>query len=136
LLTHQPPSWFAERAKQDLYGEIARPGRFAVHLFGHNHEPATRSYSQGGAEHRNEWLGCSLFGLEEWGEGTKKKRLHGYAAGRIELAGDNGFLRQWPRQAVPHQAGHLHMVPDPHSTLQEDEGTRPEIIRLHLWFAS
>jgi hypothetical protein len=131
LLTHQPPHWLTPESRRDLYGEVARPGRFAAHLFGHMHEPSVRTLAQGGADARREWQGCSLFGLEEWGEG-KKQRLHGYAAGRIEVAGDQGTIRQWPRRAVRHQAEHLHIVPDPSCSLEEDGGTRPEPVLVVL----
>jgi predicted MPP superfamily phosphohydrolase len=131
LLTHQPPHWLTKESREELYGEIALPGRFAAHLFGHMHEPAARSVAQGGAETRREWQGCSLFGLEEWGDGSsEKRRLHGYSAGRVELEADRAFIREWPRKAEPHQAGHLQIVPDPSFTLEEDEGTRPEQITL------
>jgi predicted MPP superfamily phosphohydrolase len=126
LLTHQPPDWLRPESQQNLYGEIAVPGRFAVHLFGHMHESATRTLAQGGADARREWQGCSLFGLEEWGEAAKELRLHGYSAGRVELTDATCFIRIWPRKAEPHQAGHRHIVPDPSHTLEEDEGTRPE----------
>jgi hypothetical protein len=129
LLTHQPPTWLTPESRRDFNGEIAKSGRFAVHLFGHMHEAAARSVSQGGADARREWQGCSLFGLEEWGEaGSKKQRLHGYAAGRIEVQGDQGTIRQWPRLAVRHQAEHLHIVPDHSFSLEEDGGTRVESV--------
>jgi hypothetical protein len=133
LLTHQPPGWLTDESRQELYGEIARTGRFAVHLFGHMHEPAAVALSQGGAEPRREWQGCSLFGLEEWGEGAaKKKRLHGYDAGMIELDGTVARLRHWPRKAEPHLAGHIHIVANTSYTLEDDEGTPPEQIALAL----
>jgi hypothetical protein len=130
LLTHQPPDWLTPESRQDLRGEIAIPGRFALHLYGHMHESSTQSVAQGGADIRREWQGCSLFGLEEWGEaGAKKQRRHGYSAGRVDLTGLQGYIRHWPRLAVLHQAGHLHLVPDYSFTL-EDEATRPQSFQL------
>ncbi len=126
LLTHQPPSWLTPESQQQFYGEIAVPGRFAVHLFGHMHEPTARNLAVGGAEARREWQGCSLFGLEDWGEDGKKQRLHGYSAGRVELTCESGSIRIWPRKAEQQQALHRRIVPDHSYTLQEDEGTRPE----------
>jgi hypothetical protein len=121
LLTHHPPNWLLENARQELYGEIAIPGRFAVHLFGHMHEASVSCVAQGGADVRRELQGRSLFGLEEWGEnGNKKQRLHGYSAGAIDLKGDTSLIRLWPRRAERHQAQHLHIVPD-HSFTLEDE---------------
>jgi predicted MPP superfamily phosphohydrolase len=126
LLTHQPTSWLMPDSRQQLSGEIAVPGRFAAHLFGHMHEPAAHTLAQGGADARREWQGCSLFGLEDWGEDGKKQRLHGYSAGRVELTRGNGSIRMWPRRAEQQQAGHRHIVADHSYTLEEDEGTRPE----------
>lgn len=127
LLTHQPPDWLTDQSREELYGEIAKPGRFAVHLFGHMHESASRNSSRGGSDPRREWQGCSLFGLAEWGEEKGKgQRLHGYSAGRVDLEGNRGFIRQWPRVAVRHQAEHLHIVRDTSFTLEGDGGTRPE----------
>ena len=127
LLTHQPPDWLDAESRGQLDGEINVPGRFAVHVFGHMHEAFTRSVALGGAEPRREWQGCSLFGLEEWGEDEgKQERLHGYSAGRIEVEGDRGSIRQWPREATGHMSGHRHIVPHRAYTLEDDEGTRPE----------
>jgi hypothetical protein len=127
LLTHQPPSWLLPTSLAEFNSEIVIPGRFAVHLFGHMHEASAQSISHGGAEMRREWQGRSLFGLEEWGEvGSKKVRLHGYSAGVVELVGDTGCLRQWPRKAEPQQAGNLRIVPDYSFKLEADEGTPAE----------
>jgi Calcineurin-like phosphoesterase len=126
LLTHQPPDWLAEESRRQLYGEIAVPGRFAAHLFGHMHEAAARTLALGGAQGRREWQGGSLFGLEGWGDSGDKKRIHGYSAGRVELTGEGGSIRIWPRKAEQQQALHRRIVPDHSYTLEEDEGTRPE----------
>jgi len=130
LLTHHPPNWLMEDSRQEMYGEITIPGRFAVHLYGHMHQPFVQSLAVGGADPRREWQGCSLFGLEEWEErGEKKQRLHGYSAGLVEVVGETCRICQWPRKAQRHQAQHLHIVPDYSFTL-EDEATRPELFQL------
>ena len=38
LMTHHPPTWLTTKAREELYGEIAPPGRFVAHLYGHMHE--------------------------------------------------------------------------------------------------
>jgi hypothetical protein len=63
LLTHHPPSWLMSRSQKEFYCEIAIPGRFAAHLFGHMHEQLAQSIAHGGAAPRREWQGASLFGL-------------------------------------------------------------------------
>jgi hypothetical protein len=133
LLTHHPPSWLTPDARDEFYAEIAPPGRFAVHLFGHQHQPLARSEAIGGAATRREWQGVSLFGLETWGEeDSRKERLHGYSAGCVELTGQNGLIKQWPRKAVALQAGHLRIVPDHSYTLNLDEATEAEPFQLKL----
>jgi hypothetical protein len=133
VLTHQPPSWLLPGSLKDFNGEIAVPGRFAAHLFGHLHMPSARSISAGGAKPRREWQACSLFGLEEWGEeGGKNTRLHGYSAGLIQLEGATGFVRQWPRRAEPQQAGHLRLAPDHSFELGADDGTPAESFSINI----
>jgi hypothetical protein len=133
LLTHHPPSWLMSQSQNELYSEIAIPGRFAAHLFGHMHEPLVRSVAQGGAATRREWQGASLFGLEEWGEeGSKKSRRHGYSAGQVELLGQTGRIQLWPRKAESQQAGHLRIVPDLSFTLNSDEATEAESFQLSM----
>lgn len=130
LLTHHPPDWLHEESRKMLHGEIAHPGRFAVHLFGHMHEGVSRSYSENGYDERNEWQGRSLFGLEKTREGLD--RSHGYSAGSLELSGDRAVLRQWPRKAERNGQGHWNIFPD-HSSfkLEEDEGTRSRSIPIN-----
>ncbi len=42
LLSHQGPDWLTPEARELGESEIAPAGRFAAHLFGHNHEARTR----------------------------------------------------------------------------------------------
>lgn len=112
LLTHHPPSWLAPDAEQHLNGEIAPPGRFALHLFGHMHESVFTRFSSGGASLRRLLQGTSLCGLEFWGEDSRFVRSHGYSAGRLEISEGHGDLRLWPRRLLRHQEGHWEFVPD------------------------
>lgn len=132
LMTHHGPSWLNEDSRQQLDGEIAAYGRFALHLFGHAHETALLALSQDGAETRHQFQGRSLFGLEHYQEvragvaTPKRDRSHGYAAGRIEiLAHDRrGRLTLWPRLAH-RQGAQLRLVPDPNVALTEEQHTVP-----------
>jgi hypothetical protein len=105
LLTHQPPDWLTREAQGQLNGEIHHPPhRFALHLFGHMHEGSFTSLSQGGANPRRRLQGCSLFGMEGWGD-DKKDRRHGYSVGQLKIDGDAAELRVWPRSAMPKPDG-------------------------------
>lgn len=102
LLSHHPPDWLTEHAQQQLEVEIHSPAhRFALHLFGHMHNPEYRSVAIGGPSARRRLQGCSMFAAEGWTEGQGRERLHGYSAGQIESG--SGVLRIWPRRAVRRQ---------------------------------
>jgi predicted MPP superfamily phosphohydrolase len=118
LLTHQPPSWLNTSSRIVLEREIHTPNRFIAHLYGHMHEHKTYADSRGGAKPRHYWQAPSAFGLEYFG--NNECRQHGYTAGRIEFDAKGAQVRLWPRIAVPHQAGHLHIVRDPSSSLDVD----------------
>ena len=114
LLTHQPPGWLTPEAEADLNNEIAEPGQFALHLFGHMHESLYTVIGQGGGEARRLWQGRSLFGLETF-KGKKSEvveRTHGYSAGKIDLLGSKGLLTFWPRVLGQVQGGQWKMIPD------------------------
>lgn len=131
LLTHHPPSWLHDKALQNLKGEIAPPGKFVVHLFGHMHEGAAESLSRGGRQPVRSWQGRSLFGVEQSEDGKKIVRIHGYAAGQLELAGNQGLLRQWPRRVERSSEGVWSISSDSQEfELQEDGGTKPEPVAL------
>lgn len=88
LLTHHPPEWLAPRARQEFRNEIDLPGRFVAHFFGHMHEGVATSTNHGGGHARHAIQGASLFGLETH-EGADRRnllRIHGYSAGRFEVA--------------------------------------------------
>lgn len=126
LLTHHPPCWLSENSKRALIGEIAPPGRFVAHLFGHVHDARIETRSDAGSPARRELQGASLFGVD--GE----SRRHGYAAGRIEL-GPAAQLRIWPRISVQAPGGTWRIVPDHYSfALEDDQGTRESVSRSRL----
>jgi len=131
LLTHQPPDWLFKGAQAQLNGEIhSPPHRFALHLFGHMHEPDFRSLAEGGASARRRLQGCSLFSKEPWGK-KKERRLHGYSLCQLTVDGDNGRLRIWPRTGVWKKNGDLEIDRDPGFTLsKEDGGTEPMTVRF------
>lgn len=118
LLTHQPPYWLDAASRTALESEINTPGRFIAHLYGHMHEHKTYAESRGGAKPRHHWQSPSVFGLEFFGK--KESRQHGYTAGRMEVEGSRTSVRLWPRIAARHQSGHLHIVPDPSSSLDSE----------------
>lgn len=126
LLTHHPPQWLSRVAQQALQGEIAPPGRFGIHLFGHMHESRSESRSIGGAPPWRRWQGSSLFGLESWGENIE--RTHGYSAGRLQIdACGQNTVRLWPRVASKSTEGVWRIGPDNREfELLEDGGTAPE----------
>ncbi len=132
LLTHHPPSWLSKRAREHLDGEIAPPGRFVAHLFGHMHEHNQTTVSIGASGPRRAIQGCSLFGLEYYGDKSKVERSHGYAAGRVEITDDGrASLRLWPRVARRAAAGHWRVIQDlDNYDLEDDHGTRAEPITL------
>lgn len=126
LLTHHPPDWLGVSGLQALRCEIAPPGRFAIHLFGHMHESRIETRAVGGGAALRSWQGSSLFGLERIGQRNEERR-HGYAAARIDFNSDGAFVRFWPRVAVKRPDGHLRIVPDHNSfELEDDHATAYE----------
>ncbi|MEK6743541.1 MAG: hypothetical protein AABZ15_08025 [Nitrospirota bacterium] len=118
LMTHHGQHWLHKGAEQRFLSEIYPPGLFHAHLYGHLHEPDSLNFSQGGAAERRFRQGISLFGLKTWG--NSKVRVHGYAAGRFELSGAEGFERIWPRRLTPKMAGHLRLGPDSFYDIDEN----------------
>lgn len=130
LLSHHPPDWLSESARKVLRGDIADPGRFVAHLFGHMHEGGTKLYASGGHEPWRDVQAPSLFALEGWGT-PGETRVHGYSAGQLKLEGERGILRLWPRIAVRHKEGFWNIVPDHQAfRLEQDEGLRPQEVGL------
>lgn len=115
LLTHQPPDWLNSDSREQLDAEISDPGQFAVHLFGHMHEPLLSSIAMGAGQPRNLWQGRSLFGMEFYvGSDGKAEvdRLHGFSVGKIDLDGKSFSLTFWPREARRLQGKQWKVVPD------------------------
>lgn len=126
VLTHHDTSWLDRGGLAAWNGEIAKPGRFALHLCGHRHEQGRTTVSEGGAPARRVVIGRSLFGLETYEhEGNRKVRLHGYSGGYIEF-GSTRTLRLWPRRDEVQQAGHRVLQRDQSDALEADEGTHVE----------
>jgi predicted MPP superfamily phosphohydrolase len=126
LLTHHPVDWLYPQAKSHFEDEIhAPPERFALHLFGHMHDANLSVIAQGGGQPRRRLQGCSLFGMETWGE-DELKREHGYSLCEIELEDRELSLRVWPRRAVPKQGGGRKLERDLSFTIDDgDGGTYP-----------
>jgi hypothetical protein len=126
LLTHHPADWLDAEGRLALNTDINPPGRFAVHLYGHMHEAATREQAEGGAPPRRSWQAPSLFGLERYAGADGQPafhRSHGYTVGQISRRGDRYLLRQFPRVAMRQQAAYYRLVPDMSYLLERDEGT-------------
>jgi hypothetical protein len=121
LLTHHPPEWLHE--KTVLRSEIAPPGRFLAHLYGHMHENSQRMVSIGGAQPRYEIQGCSLFGLEQLASGAS--RSHGYGILNVGIGRKAARLRLFPRTSTVRAGGQRALVRDESLELQEDGGTAP-----------
>lgn len=123
LLTHHPPEWLDKRGQDQLRDEIAPPGRFTLHLFGHQHEGDFTVRRPPGGGDRCELLGRSLFGLESRDK-DQVQREHGFMAGMIQFV-DGPKVRLWPRRAVRAAGGGWSFDSEGLST-QPDGGTRAE----------
>ncbi len=119
LLTHHPESWLDDSSQRELRSELAPPGRFLAHLYGHMHEARTLSQQESGAPQRQQQQAASLFGLERTADGTL--RSHGYIAGRLRLEPGRALLVLWPRREVPSASGLRRLVADTSYVLGEDE---------------
>jgi tetratricopeptide (TPR) repeat protein len=127
LLTHQGPNWLTPEARKHGESEIAPAGRFAAHLFGHQHETDITYVRRGGSRQAVRLCqGCSVFGMEKFGDPPKIQRAHGYTAGRIELGEEEAHLRLWPLIAT-NKTGRWRFIADQeHAELENDEGTPAE----------
>lgn len=123
LLTHHPIEWLHRDARETFLSDVAPPGRFFMHLFGHAHETLARKrISDGGAPTQRFEQAPSLFGLETWGA-CAGERVHGYAAARVTIEGDVGELRVWPRMLSKNTARAYQIVPDRTSALEDESHT-------------
>lgn len=129
LLTHHPADWFSLSGQDAFNAVIAPPGRFALHLCGHNHEPELIETKLGGDAHGKRVLcGKSLFGMmkiTDWKGETQIDRSHGYSAGRIDFSGEAPKLRIWPRRMDKKTGGVWDFNQDVSFHLEMDQGTKP-----------
>lgn len=129
LLSHHGPDWLTEEARAQGESEIAPSGRFAAHLFGHQHETEITYLSLGASQKAARRLqGCSVFGMEKRGEPPKIERAHGYMAGSIGFEEHKSTLRFWPRIAT-NKTGRWRFIPDgENAELLGDQGTHPDTL--------
>lgn len=136
LLTHHPPDWLSPQSREEHLTEIAPPGRFAAHLFGHMHEQATVGTRHNNSQSVRLVQASALFGRESYdnGKGVSVTRRHGYSIGRIQFELERGEadLRIWPRQAQRGTLGDWELIPDPQfrGLSKDDQGTDPDRIGL------
>jgi tetratricopeptide (TPR) repeat protein len=132
LLTHQGPDWLTPEAQTHGASEIAPAGRFAAHLFGHMHETRLQYIQHGGNPDAVRLLqGCSVFGMEKYGEPPTIMRTHGYTAGKITFDDDHTSLRIWPRIAT-NTTGPWRFIPDhDNAHLEGDNGTPATVVKRH-----
>ncbi len=127
LLTHHPPDWLDKASQGVLNGEVADPGRFALHMFGHMHEHRYSIVSPGTAQAWRYWQTSSLFSRYGWRR--PGKRVHGYSIGRLEvsLPSATATLRLWPRKAVFNEPGIWHFAQDTTGPLLSKDGGTEQI---------
>lgn len=129
LLTHHPPEWLSSESQRVLSSDIAGPGRFIAHLFGHAHAVKADSTGSYGEELRNEWQVNSLCGLPYFGEPSDRgARQHGFTVGQIKVKGRQVVARLWPRRAAVRDGRICEFVPDERVSLQDDGGTRERVV--------
>jgi tetratricopeptide (TPR) repeat protein len=133
LLSHQGTNWLTPEARKHGESEIAPAGRFAAHLFGHQHETEITYISRGGSRHAVRLCqGRSVFGMDKFGEPPKIQRAHGYTAGRIEFGEKDAHLRLWPLIATD-KTGPWRFIPDyDHADLNDDQATPPEVVAVRF----
>jgi len=129
LLSHHPPSWLDKLGQEAYRNDVGNPNWFDLHLCGHCHEQQRQTVVLGGQTQLRLSVGRSLFGLEEYDDSGKKKRLFGYSFGQITFGAERN-LRFWPRADQPKQGG-TWVVEEDHSEAHldaMDRGTRPETL--------
>lgn len=131
LLTHHGADWLTTQSREHGESEISPPGRFAAHLFGHQHETGIEYTRYGGSRDSTRLLqGRSVFGMDKFGNPPTTHRAHGYSTGRIEFGDTQSSLRLWPRTAT-NKTKRWRFIPDHEGAeLEVDEGTSPEFIKL------
>lgn len=134
LLTHHPPEWFNPMARRYFHGEISFGGRFALHLFGHMHEPYSETSIKYGNEVHRIFQAPSLFGLKDWekDKNTMVERDHGYTVGRLEFDQQQNSCKlcYWPRKAFLRSQAGWSIGRDPSFTYRIGEENIAETIEL------
>lgn len=99
LLTHHPPEWLNAPSLSEFNGELAPPGRFTAHLFGHMHESKTEFRRTMGSKTTRQVQAPSMFGAENYG--NKLERRHGYILLDIgvDASEEHGRIHLRPRDA-------------------------------------
>lgn len=130
LLTHHPPVWLSQRARERYNEDIAPAGQFFAHFCGHLHEAEHDQRSQGAGQERRIWQASSMFGMDWFLEGGSKRsaRRHGYTAGQAHIAGGELELIQWPRVACKMQDGSWQVTNDTSFKLENDIANTPAIV--------
>ncbi|MES0158003.1 metallophosphoesterase [Mesorhizobium sp. M0018] len=122
LITHHPVEWLGPDNLATWKTEIAPPGRFDLHLFGHMHEPLSSSLSTMGSSPITIFQSPSLFGLEHLAGGLSK-RIHGYSAGELSVTAKGRQLRIWPRTHMVSKAGQSKITPNHEFVLSDNVST-------------
>ncbi|MGX7925911.1 metallophosphoesterase [Tsuneonella sp. HG094] len=114
VATHHPSEWLSTTGLEAWQDDIASPGRFSAHLFGHMHEHRMVRTSTGGSAPRTSIQAASLLGLERIGNGLQ--RTHGYSL--IQILPENS--RILPRAVVSLSGGGRQFGPDLTQGLVQD----------------
>jgi predicted MPP superfamily phosphohydrolase len=133
LLTHHPPEWLTQEAKDEYAAHIAPSGRFLAHLCGHLHVDRRVDTSVGGAPRPRLLRGSSLFGLEFYRKGKGKKQIqreHGYSILKLDL--DGATWRRWPRYGIRTHGGEWKMARNEpaEQSFEKDDGTPAEAFQV------
>jgi len=111
LLTHQGPDWLTPECQAHGKTEIAPPGRFAAHLFGHMHEAKIVYSSTGGGDAVRLCQSCSGSAWRNLAIRQQSSAVTEYTAGSLEFRENEAALRLWPRIATCGTGG-WRFIPD------------------------
>lgn len=102
LLSHHPLDWLSKNGKTVYYDPIAVPGRFALHLCGHNHQAEMLEMLGGGnSQGRRILCGRAIFGMDPYTDeqgNPQKTRTFGYSAGALDFSETQPLIHLWPRR--------------------------------------
>ena len=111
LATHHGIDWLTASSSKIYDSEIAPPGRFLIHLYGHMHSPTSKTLSEAGSPVRRFWQAPSMFGLEKCRNG-ELRRIHGYSFGQLVFSASQSNLCLVPRILRETYSGDHYIVPD------------------------